>query len=117
MPRINFLPDNVEILVDPEVTVLDAALDYDIPSSHNCGGNCACSTCHIIVESGFERLGAITDDEAEMLEEVDGLTDRSRLSCQCVVTDDLVVRIPEPGTFGAVTSLIAQTVDLNRLPW
>jgi len=64
-----------------------------------CGGNCACSTCHIIVESGFERLSAITDDEAEMLEEVDGLTDRSHLSCRCIVTDDLVVRIPGPGTF------------------
>jgi len=99
MPRITFLPDNVEVMVDPEVTVLDAALDCDIPLNHNCGGNCACSTCHIIVESGFEKLSSITDDEAEMLEEVDGLTDRSRLSCQCIVTDDLVVRIPRSEAF------------------
>jgi 2Fe-2S ferredoxin len=96
MPRITFLPDNVEIVVEPEVTVLDAALDHGIPLNHNCGGNCACSTCHVIIESGFGGLNAISDDEAEMLEEADGLTDCSRLSCQCIVTDDLVVRIPEP---------------------
>ncbi|MEW5795249.1 MAG: 2Fe-2S iron-sulfur cluster-binding protein [Candidatus Zixiibacteriota bacterium] len=96
MPKVTFLPDQVEVQVDEGISVLDAALDNNIPLNHNCGGNCACSTCHVIVESGFETLNAVSDDEAEMLEEADNLTAQSRLACQCIVKSDLVVRIP-PG--------------------
>jgi 2Fe-2S ferredoxin len=96
MPRITFLPAQVEVEVASGVSILDTALDNNIPLNHNCGGNCACSTCHVIVESGFESLNPVTDDELEMLEEADHLTPHSRLACQSVVTEDLVVRIP-PG--------------------
>lgn len=96
MPKITFLPNETEVQVEPGVSILDAALDHDIPLNHSCGGNCACSTCHVIVEVGSETLNDVTEDEAEMLEEADGLTDRSRLACQCIVLDDLVVRIPPP---------------------
>jgi len=96
MPRITFLPEQRDVEVPSGTTVLDAALDHNIPLNHNCGGNCACSTCHVIVESGFESLNPVTDDELEMLEEADNLTSQSRLACQSLVTEDLVVRIP-PG--------------------
>ena len=96
MPRVMFLPAQVAIEIPSGKTVLDAALDHDVPLNHNCGGNCACSTCHVIIESGFESLNPVTDDELEMLEEADHLTDHSRLACQSIVTEDLVVRIP-PG--------------------
>jgi len=52
MPKILFKPNDVEVEVPQGTPVLDAALDNNIKINHNCGGNCACSTCHIIVESG-----------------------------------------------------------------
>jgi 2Fe-2S ferredoxin len=94
MPRVTFLPAQIAVEVDAGTTVLDAALSHNVPINYNCGGNCACSTCHVIVELGFETLNEITEDEMEMLEEADPLTAQSRLACQSVVTADLVVRIP-----------------------
>jgi len=95
MPKIRFLPQDVEVEVPAGKTILDAALDNNIRIDHNCGGNCACSTCHVIVESGFETLPAMSEDEEDMLDEAENLTDTSRLACQVKVTHDLVVRIPE----------------------
>jgi 2Fe-2S ferredoxin len=94
MPKIRFLPLETEVEVDEGTPVLDAALDNNIFIEHNCGGNCACSTCHIIVEEGFESLDERSEDEMDMLDEAEGLTETSRLACQCKVKEDLVVRIP-----------------------
>lgn len=94
MPKVMFLPVGREIEVAEGETVLDAALDNDIDLNHQCGGNCVCSTCHIVVERGYETLEAPDEDEIEMLEEVDDLTETSRLSCQCIISSDLTVRIP-----------------------
>lgn len=95
MPKIRFLPIDKEVEVPEGTAVLDAALDNDIRIDHNCGGNCACSTCHIIINEGFETLGEMSEDEEDMLDEAEGLTDTSRLACQARVTADLVVTIPE----------------------
>lgn len=94
MPKVKFLPQDIEIEVEEGKTLLDAALDNNIRIDHNCGGNCACSTCHVIIEEGFESLGEISEDEEDMLDEAENLTDTSRLACQCKVIQDLVVRIP-----------------------
>ncbi len=94
MPRIRFLPLQAEVTVKEGTAVLDAALDNNILIEHSCGGNCACSTCHIIVEEGFDTLDRMSEDEMDMLDEAEGLTDKSRLACQCKVKEDLVVRIP-----------------------
>ena len=94
MPKIRFLPEDIEVEVPEGKTLLDAALDNNIRIDHNCGGNCACSTCHVIVEKGFDTLNEVTEDEEDMLDEAENLTDTSRLSCQCKVTADLVVKIP-----------------------
>ena len=95
MPKITFLPLDQTVEVEEGATILDAALDNEIELDHNCGGNCACSTCHVIVEEGFDSLNPITEDEQDMLDEAIGLTETSRLACQCLVTKDLVVRIPD----------------------
>ena len=95
MPKVHFLPLDIEVEVKEGTPVLDAALDNNIRIDHNCGGNCACSTCHIIVEKGFESLDEMSEDEEDMLDEAEGLTDTSRLACQAKVTEDLIVRIPE----------------------
>jgi 2Fe-2S ferredoxin len=94
MPKVLFLPQNIEVEVEEGTVVLDAALNNNIQIDHNCGGNCACSTCHIVVEEGLDTIGDPSEDELDMLDEAEGLTDHSRLACQCKVRDYLVVRIP-----------------------
>lgn len=95
MPKIRFLPADITVDVPEGTAILDAALDNDIRIDHNCGGNCACSTCHVIINEGFETLNEKSEDEEDMLDEAENLTDTSRLACQCRVTKDLVVTIPE----------------------
>jgi len=75
-------------------SLLDIALHFGAPQEHVCGGNCACTTWHVIVREGEGRLSAIEDEEADRLEMVTGLTLHSRLGCQAVVTGDVVVEIP-----------------------
>src|SRR5512147_2033637 len=81
MPKIKFLPADIEVDVPEGTNILDAALDNNIQIDHNCGGNCACSTCHVIIEKGFETLAPRSEDEIDMLDEAEGLTDHSRLAC------------------------------------
>ena len=64
-----------------------------------CGGSCACSTCHVIVESQeyYDRMEEPDDDENDMLDLAFGLTDTSRLGCQVKMSkelDGLTVRLP-----------------------
>lgn len=98
MPKVKFLPSGQEIEVKEGTILLDAALDNNIKIDHNCGGNCACSTCHIIIEEGFDTLNEMTEDEEDMLDEAENLTETSRLACQCKITSNLVVSIPEKET-------------------
>lgn len=64
-------------------SILQAALRHGIEIEHSCGGWCACSTCHVIVEKGMEHLSGLEDDEEDRLDTAVGLTLKSRLSCQC----------------------------------
>ena len=75
-------------------SLLDIFLSKGIHLEHACGGNCACTTCHVIVNSGMENLSEMDDDEADRLDMAAGLTLRSRLGCQCVVLGDVDVEIP-----------------------
>ena len=94
MPKVTFLPSGVEVEVKEGTILLDAGLDNNIRINHNCGGNCACASCHVHVEEGADSLNPTTADELEMLEEAIDRRDSSRLSCQCRVKSDLVVHIP-----------------------
>ena len=65
-----------------------------------CGGSCACSTCHVIVDSDdmYDQIPEATDDENDMLDLAFGLTETSRLGCQVQMTkelDGLVVKLPQ----------------------
>ena len=95
MPRVTFLPDGKTVEVPAGTSILEAAdaADVDLPS--NCGGVCACTTCHVWIEQGLESLSEIEDREDDKLNEAEGLSPRSRLGCQaCVEEEDVVVRIP-----------------------
>lgn len=99
MPKIIFQFTNKKsIIVEVPVgtTILDAALNNNIYIPHSCGGNCSCSTCHVVIMKGIETLNNITDEEEEMLEELEEeKTETSRLSCQCKITNDLIVTITD----------------------
>ena len=55
----------------------------DLPS--NCGGVCACTTCHVWIEAGLDSLSELEDREDDKLQEAAGLSARSRLACQAKV--------------------------------
>ena len=71
-------------------SLLDVALNVGVPLEHVCGGNCACTTCHVIVLAGDEHLSPMEDDEADRLDTAWEVTPRSRLACQAVVRGDVI---------------------------
>jgi ferredoxin, 2Fe-2S len=75
-------------------SLLDVARNFNVPLEHACGGNCACTTCHVVVREGEANLSPMEDDEADRLDLAAGLTLHSRLACQAVVHGDVVVEIP-----------------------
>jgi ferredoxin, 2Fe-2S len=75
-------------------SLLDIALNVGLPLEHVCGGNCACTTCHVIVNAGDANLSPLEDDEADRLDTAWDLTPRSRLACQAVVRGDVECEIP-----------------------
>lgn len=105
MHRVTFLPLRKTVEVDDSKypladhgkpgSLLDIALAAGIELEHNCGGSCACTTCHVIVREGAENLSEMAEDEEDRLDMAEGLTIHSRLGCQAVVRGDVVVEIPE----------------------
>jgi 2Fe-2S ferredoxin len=78
-------------------SILDVALDNNIPLNHNCGGVCGCSTCHVYVENGEELFPEMSDREEEYVDRARDPKFNSRLACQCKLAEegDLVVVIPD----------------------
>jgi 2Fe-2S ferredoxin len=78
-------------------SILDVALDNDIHLSHNCGAVCACSTCHIYVDSGEEFIAELSDKEEDFVDRARNPKYNSRLACQCKLEEDgdIVVTIPD----------------------
>lgn len=78
--------------------LLDIAQSNELEMEGACGGSCACSTCHIIVQDEvYDLLPEPEDDENDMLDLAFGLTETSRLGCQVKMTkemDGLVVKLP-----------------------
>ncbi|KAK9378837.1 2Fe-2S ferredoxin-type domain-containing protein [Kockiozyma suomiensis] len=70
--------------------LLDVAQAYDLDMEGACGGSCACSTCHIIVDPEYyDLIPEPDDDENDMLDLAFGLTETSRLGCQVIMTKEL----------------------------
>lgn len=95
MPKITFLPDNQEFEVAPGKTILEAAIENGVHLEHACGGNCACTTCHVLIRKGMENLSKMQDDEADRMDTATGITLHSRLGCQSKIQGDVVVEIPK----------------------
>jgi len=82
------------------MTVMEAAVKNMVPGiDADCGGACACATCHVYVEPDWmERVGARNEMEEDMLDFAFDVRENSRLSCQIKITDaldGLTVKVPE----------------------
>ncbi len=94
MAKIHFVDHTGEkrtIEVENGATVMEAAIRNAIPGIEaECGGACACATCHVYVDEAWrEKVGAPTPMEEDMLDFGFDVRPNSRLSCQIKVSDDL----------------------------
>ena len=103
MPKIIYITsDGTVYEVDAEegTTVMESAIHNQVPGVEaECGGACACATCHVYVDESFmPTVGEPTPMEEDMLDFGYDVRPNSRLSCQIRVSDELegmTVRIPE----------------------
>ena len=106
MPKITYIEYNGKlhtVEVPKELSVMEGALQNNIPGvDADCGGACACATCHIYVdEKWFDKLPKKADGEQDMLDMAFEPNKFSRLSCQITVADELdglVVKMPSKQT-------------------
>ncbi len=103
MVKITFIEHSgVEHHVEekPGLSVMEIAVKHSIPGiDADCGGACACATCHVYVDPAWmERVGGCGNLEESMLGFADTVAPTSRLGCQIQLTgqlDGLVVRLPK----------------------
>jgi 2Fe-2S ferredoxin len=103
MPKITYIEQSgKEHVIDAPVgqTVMEAAVKHAVPGiDADCGGACACATCHVYVDPEWlAKTGDRNSMEESMLDFAYEVEDNSRLSCQIKVSDaldGLVVRLPK----------------------
>ena len=103
MAKITYVEFNgKEHVVDVKtgLSVMEGAVKNNIPGiDADCGGACACATCHVYVDQAWvDKTGSQSAMEESMLDFAENVEPNSRLSCQIKVTDDLdglVLRMPE----------------------
>jgi ferredoxin, 2Fe-2S len=106
MPKITFIEHDGtahDVGAVSGSSVMQAAVANGVPGIlAECGGNCACATCHVYVDPAWrDRTGEPDANEKEMIECVLFVQEESRLSCQIIVNDGLdglTVRLPESQT-------------------
>jgi ferredoxin, 2Fe-2S len=83
-------------------SLLEVALNHDIELHHNCGGVCACSTCHLYVQRGEDHLEELSDKEEDFIDRAVNPRLNSRLGCQCLLLDgggEVEVTLPDQTQF------------------
>jgi 2Fe-2S ferredoxin len=103
MAKITYIEhDGTEHVVDVKtgLTVMEGAVKNNVPGiDADCGGACACATCHVYVDEAWrDKTGSSSAMEESMLDFAENVEANSRLSCQIKVTDALdgpVVHMPE----------------------
>ncbi|MBD0331922.1 MAG: 2Fe-2S iron-sulfur cluster binding domain-containing protein [Chitinophagaceae bacterium] len=104
--KINFEQPGLEPVtlenIEPGQSLLEVLLKHDIELHHNCGGVCACSTCHIYVEKGEDLVEEISDKEEDFIDRAVNPRLTSRLGCQCVLLDgggEIEITVPDQTQF------------------
>ena len=103
MAKITYVEHNgAEHVIDVKtgLSVMEGAVKNNVPGiDADCGGACACATCHVYVKDEWlAKTGSKSAMEESMLDFAEGVQENSRLSCQIKVTDaldGLVVNLPE----------------------
>ncbi len=88
--------------IEPDQSILEVALKNDIDLHHNCGGVCACSTCHLYVNEGENFVEELSDKEEDFIDRAINPRLNSRLGCQCVLLDgegNVTVTLPDQTQF------------------
>ena len=88
--------------VEEGQSLQEVALKNDINLHHNCGGVCACSTCHLYVEQGNDFLEELNDREEDFIDRAVNPKINSRLGCQCVLqsgSGSIIVTLPDQTQF------------------
>ncbi len=83
-------------------SLLEVALKNDIELHHNCGGVCACSTCHLYVLKGEDSLEELSDKEEDFIDRAVNPRINSRLGCQCLLLEgdgEIEVTLPDQTQF------------------
>lgn len=94
MAKVTYIQhDGTETVIDVKtgLTVMEGAVKNNIPGiDADCGGACACATCHVYVDPAFmDKVGKPSAMEQSMLDFAENVKETSRLSCQIKVRDDL----------------------------
>lgn len=103
MPKITFVEHSGkthEVEAEVGQNLMQVALNNTVPGMlADCGGNCACATCHVYVDAPWtDKVAPAEKTEQDMIECTVYPEPTSRLSCQVIITeqlDGLVVRLPE----------------------
>lgn len=103
MGSITFVEHNGtqhDVEIEEGKTLMQIATDHGVPGiDADCGGACACGTCHVIVDSKWlSATGAVYAEEKQMLQMTPEKEETSRLACQISTTeamDGMIVRLPE----------------------
>ncbi len=106
MIKFNFEQKGLEPVtlqnIESGQSLLEVALKHDIELHHNCGGVCACSTCHLYVQKGMDFLEEISDKEEDFIDRAVNPRLNSRLGCQCLLLDgsgEVEVTLPDQTQF------------------
>ena len=102
MPKITYIEHNGKshtLEVATGLTVMEGAVQNNIPGiDADCGGSCACATCHVYVDDKwFDKLPKKENAEEDMLDQAFEPNKSSRLACQITVSekfDGLIVKMP-----------------------
>ena len=93
MPKITFLPLGLTVEASEGDSILDIALNFDIPLQHACGGFCSCTTCEVIVKENEKGLSAMEEDESDRLESIGQKLPGHRLGCQARILGDVAIQM------------------------
>lgn len=88
--------------IAPDQSLLEVALKNNIELHHNCGGVCACSTCHLYVNQGEDFLEELSDKEEDFIDRAVNPRLNSRLGCQCLLKEGsgtIEVTLPDQTQF------------------
>lgn len=83
--------------VPVDMSILEVTEEHDVHLNHNCGGVCACSTCHVYILKGEEFLEEMSDKEEDFVDRAINPRLESRLGCQCIILEeDAIIEVEIP---------------------